>query len=275
MNTIKILLISVALMSLVACGEDQGVGSAAKEVAKLDTNSPDGAFKAVVASLRSNDLKTMIQSSMSEDQYNELVAEFEKGKATQFSQSDEMQFQQMMGMLTSEGAEDTLYAMAAPQLEQARAMLPMMLMMGKEQAMQSIQTNPMVPEDQRESASKIAGAVIDWVGENDILSEEVTKGAIAAAVATAKELNMNSLSEVKDMNFDQALDKGAIVLGGVKNIMGAYGISMDDMLDSVELSNVQVNGETATMDMTMKMFGEEITQAVNMVQKNGKWVSEK
>ena len=275
MNTIKLLFISVALMSLMACGEDQGAGSAAKEVAKLDMNSPDGAFKAVVASLRSNDIKTMIQTSLSEEQYNELVAEFEKGKATEVSAADEAQFQQMMGMLTSEGAEDTLYAMAAPQLEQARAMLPMMLMMGKDQAIQGIKTNPMIPEDQRETMSKVAGAAIDWVGENDILSEEVTKGAIAAAVATAKELNMSSLSEVKDMSFDQALDKGAVVLGGVKNIMGAYGISMDDMLDSVELSNVQVNGETATMDMTMKLFGEEITQAVNMVQKNGKWVSDK
>ncbi len=275
MNTIKMLLIAMAMMSLMACGEDQGAGSAAKEVAKMDTNSPDGALKAVVASLRSNDLKTMIQTSMSEEQYNELVAEFEKGKATEVSEADEAQFQQMMGMLTSEGAEDTLYAMAAPQLEQARAMLPMMLMMGKEQVLQGIQTNAMVPEDQKESASKIAGAVMDWVGENDILSEEVTKGAIAAAVATAKELNMSSLSEVKNMSFDQALDKGAVVLGGVKNIMGAYGISMDDMLDSVELSNVQVNGETATMDMTMELFGEEITQAVNMVQKNGKWVSDK
>lgn len=275
MNTIKLLFISVALMSLIACGEDQGAGSAAKEVAKLDINSPDGAFKAVIASLRSNDIKTMIQTSMSEEQYNELVAEFDKNKATQFSESDEMQFQQMMGMLTSEGAEDTLYAMAAPQLEQARAMLPMMLMMGKEQAIQGIKSNPMIPEGQRESMSKVAGAAIDWVGENDILSEEVTKGAIAAAVATAKELNMSSLNEVKDMSFDQALDKGAVVMGGVKNIMGAYGISMDDMLDSVELSNVQVNGETATMDMTMELFGEKITQAVNMVQKNGKWVSDK
>ena len=85
MNTIKLLFISVALMSLMACGEDQGAGSAAKEVAKLDMNSPDGAFKAVVASLRSNDIKTMIQTSLSEEQYNELVAEFEKGKATEVS----------------------------------------------------------------------------------------------------------------------------------------------------------------------------------------------
>ncbi|WP_154224090.1 hypothetical protein [Marinicella rhabdoformis] len=275
MNTIKLLFISVALMSLMACGEDQGPGAAANEVAKLDTNTPDGAFKAVVASLRSNDLKTMIQTSMSEEQYNELVAEFEKGKATQFSQSDEMQFQQMMGMLTSEGAEDTLYAMAAPQLEQARAFLPMALMMGKDQISQMVQSNGMLDQAQQESAIKVGGAVIDWVGENDILSEEVTKGAIAAAVATAKALDMKSLNEVKDMSFDQALEKGAVVLGGVKNIMGAYGISMDDMLDSVEVSNVQVSGETATMDMTMELFGEEITQAVNMVQKNGKWVSEK
>jgi len=269
-------LLLIAMFGLVACGgDDGGANSAAKEIAKMDTNTPDGAFMASIAAMKSNDLASLIKSSLSDSQYNELVTEFENNKTTSFSDSDKAQFAQAMGMLTGDGAEDTLFAMAEPQLEQAKAMLPMMLMMGKDQVLQGIKSNPMLPEDQRDTAATIAGAAMDWVGENDILSEDKTKAAIAALVGTAKALNMTSLDEVQNMSFDQAVEKGSIAFGGVKNVLDAYGISLDDMLNSVEVGNVNVQGEKATMDVSFDVFGEEVKQVMTMIQKDGAWVSEK
>ncbi len=269
-------LLLIAAIGLVACGGDEkGANSAAKEIAELDTNSPDGAFMASVAAMKSNDLASLIKNSLSAEQYNELVTEFENNKSTSFSEADKAQFAQTMGMLTSDGAEDTLFAMAAPQLEQARAMLPMMLMMGKDQVIQGIKNNPMLPEAQRDSAATVVGAAMDWAGENDILSEDKTKAAIAAVVSTAKALNMTSLDEVQNMSFDQALEKGSVVFGGVKDVLGAYGISMNDMLDSVEVETVDVQGDKATMNVKFDVFGEEVKQVMNMVKKDGVWVGEK
>ncbi len=274
MNThFKILsLLLVALMGLTACGGDEN--SAEKEIAMMDTDTPDGAFKASIAAMKSNDLASLIKNSMSKDKYNELVNEFEKNKTGNFSEADKAQFAQTMSMLTADGAEDSLYAMAEPQLEQARAMLPMMVMMGKDQMIQGIKQNPMLPADQRDTMAAVAGAAMDWVGENDILSEEKTKAAISAIVSTAKALDMTSLDEVENMSFDQALAKGSIAFGGLKNVLGAYGISMDDMLNSVEIGNVNVNGDNATMDVSFDIFGQNIKQSMNMVKKDGVWVGE-
>ncbi len=270
-----IMLLLIAVFGLVACGgDDTGANSAAKEIAQLDTSSPDGAFMASVAAMKSNDLASLIKNSLSEEQYNELVTEFENNKTTNFSEADKAQFAQAMTMLTADGAEENLFAMAKPQLEQARAMLPMMLMMGKDQMLQGIKNNPMLPEAQRDSAATIAGAAMDWVGENDVLSDEKTQAAIAAVVSTAKALNMTSLDEVQNMNFDQALAKGSVAFGGLKNVLGAYGISMDDMLNSVEVETVDVQGDKATMNVKFNMFGEEVKQVMNMVKKNGVWVGE-
>ena len=269
-------LLLIAMFGLVACGgDDGGTNSAAKEIAMMDTNTPDGAFMASIAAMKSNDLASLIKSSLSDSQYNELVTEFENNKMASFSESDKAQFAQAMGMLTGDGAEDTLFAMAEPQLEQAKAMLPMMLMVGKDQVLQGIQSNPLLPEDQRDTAATIAGAAMDWVGENDILSEDKTKAAIAALVGTAKALNMTSLDEVQNMSFDQAIEKGSIAFGGLKNVLGAYGVSMDDMLNSVEVDNVNVQGDKATMDVSFDVFGEEVKQVMNMIQKDGAWVTEK
>ena len=115
---------------------------------------------------------------------------------------------------------------------------------------------------------------MDWAGENDILSEDKTKAAIAAVVNTAKSLNMNSLDEVQNMSFDQALEKGSIAFAGVKDVLGAYGISMDDMLNSVAVDTVDVQGDKATMNVSFDMFGEEIKQPMTMIKKDGVWIGE-
>ena len=263
----------ILVMGLVACGGDDN--SAEAEISKMDINTPDGAFMASVAAMKSNDLKSLIKNSLSQEQYNELVTEFENNKTGDFSEADKAQFAQTVTMLTSDGAEETLYAMVEPQLEQARAMLPMMLMMGKDQILQGIKENPMLPEAQRDSAATVVGAAMDWMGENDILSEDKTKAAISALVNTAKELDMKSLDEVQNMSFDQALDKGSIAFGGVKNVLGAYGISMDDMLNSVEVDTVDVEGDKASMVVTFEVFGESVSQVMNMIKKDGVWIGEK
>ncbi|MFC3195314.1 hypothetical protein ACFODZ_13760 [Marinicella sediminis] len=262
----------VAVIGLSGCGGDDN--SAAGEIAQMDTDTPDGAFMASIAAMKSNDLKSLIKNSLSDEQYNELVTEFENNKTGNFSEADKAQFASAISMLTSDGAEENLYQMVEPQLEQARAMLPMMLMMGKDQVLQGLKTNPMLPESQRDSAVAVVGAAMDWAGENDILSEDKTKAAIAALVNTAKELDMNSLDDVQNMSFDQALEKGSIAFGGVKSILGAYGISMDDMLSSVEISDLEVNGDQANMNVSFELFGETVTQPMNMVKKDGVWVGD-
>lgn len=272
LNLLWIMLIAV--MALTACGGDKNADSAADEIAQLDTSTPDGAFMASIAAMKSNDLKSLIKNSLSEQQYNELVTEFEKNKTANISEAEKAQFASTITMLTSPGAEESLYAMVEPQLEQARAALPMMLMMGKDQILQGIKTNPMLPETQRDSAATVVGAAMDWAGENDILSEDKTKAAIAALVQTAKDLDMQSLDEVQNMSFDQALNKGSIAFGGIKDILGAYGISMDDMLNSVEVQQVNVEGDKATVNVSFEVFGETVNQVMDMVKKDGVWVGE-
>ncbi len=263
------------LMALLqACGGDSGSGSAAKAIAKLDTNTPDGAMMAVVQALKANDIKSLMQASMSKEDYNRAVTEFEKVKSSP-SESDKAQFLQMMGMLTNDGAVDQLMAMATPQLEQMRAQLPMMLMMGKGMASSAIQASGDIPAEQKETATKAVNALMDFVSENDILSEEVTRKAITAAVETAKSLNMTSLDDLQNMSFDDAMGKASIVMGGAKNILGAYGISLDDVLSSIEVSDVSDNGDSANMKMAYKFLGETFSQDVKMLKKDGKWVADK
>ena len=211
---------------------------------------------------------------MSKDDYAKAVAEFEKVKFSP-SESDKAQFQQMMGMLTNDGAVDQLMAMATPQLEQMRAQLPMMLMMGKGMASSAIEASGDIPAEQKETATKVVNALMDFVGDNDILSEEVTRKAITAAVKTAKSLNMSSLDELQNMSFDDAMGKAALVMSGAKDVVGAYGISLDDLLGSIEVSDVTSSGDNARMKLAYEFLGETFSSDVKMLKKDGKWVADK
>lgn len=268
---LNLLIIIMLLAFLQACGGDD---PAEKAIAKLDTSSPNGAFMAMVQALKSNDVKALMQASMNAEDYQKAITEFDSKKSAP-SESEKAQFTQTMGLLTGDGAVDKLMAMATPQLEQARTQLPMLLMMGKGMVGPSIQSSPDIPEDQKESLTKIANAFIDYASETDLLSEEITRKAITTAVDTAKSLNMVSLDEVQNMSFDQAMGKASIVMGGVKDVLSVYGISIDDMLSSIKVSDVVENGDTANMNLAYDFFGESFTQTVKMKKVNGQWVADK
>lgn len=272
-RNIQILIFAMLVTLLQACGGDDP-GSMEKAVAKIDTNTPDGTIMAAIQSLKNNDIKSLMQASMSEAEYSKAVAEFENAKKSP-SEADKAKFAQMMGMLTADGAEDQLMAMATPQLEQMRTQLPMLLMMGKGMISQSIESNADIPADQKETVTKVANAAMDFLSNNDILSEEVTRKALGAAIKTAKDLNMKSLDELQNMTYDQAMAKAGIVMGGVKNVMNAYGISVDDMLDSIDVSEVVTNGDTASMKLAYNFLGESFKQDVKMIKKDGKWTADK
>lgn len=268
----KKLLITTLIALLVACGGDDK-GSAAKAIAKLDNNSPDGALMAVVEALKANDIKSLIKLNVKDDaDYNKMVSEFEKAKLN-ISDSDKAQFEDAMSRLTAAGAEDQIMAMAEPQLAQVRQQLPMMLMMGKGMMSQAIQASTDIPDGQKETTVNVLNAVLDFVGENDVLSEEVTRKAISAAINTAKSLDMTNLDSVKDMSFDDAVAKAGLVMGGTKNILNAYGISLDDMLNSIKLTDVETVGDSSTMKLAYEFLGQAITQDVKMENKDGKWVT--
>jgi hypothetical protein len=142
-------------------------------------------------------------------------------------------------------------------------------------ASQAIQSSPDIPDGQKETATRLIGALMDFVGENDILSEEVTRDAILAAISTAKNLDMESLADIQNMSFEQAMSKASIVMGGAKNVLGVYGISIDDLMSSVKISDVVENGDNATMNIAYDFLGQTFDQDVKMVKKDGKWLTDK
>jgi len=261
------------LTLLSACGGGDDPMEKAVSEAKVEKNSPNAAFISMIQAMKSNDVKALMQASMSNEDFQNTVADFEEKKSA-VTESQKAQFEQTMGMLTTQGSVDVLMAMVSPQLEQLRSNLPKMLMQGKLLAGPMIQSSPDISQDQKENLTKVANAFIDFASNPELLSEEVTLQAITTAVDTAKSLNMNTLDDLQNMSFDQAMNKASIVMGGTKNILNVYGISIDDMLNSIEVSEVEENGDSAKMKIAYEFFGESFNQEVKMKKVNGQWLAD-
>lgn len=262
------------MLVLTACNTDDGVNSASKEMAKFDVNTPDGAFMILVVSMKYNDIKSLAKNYFGQKKYNRFTADFEDKKARGFSKSEKAKFARSIAMFTAEDAEENLYALAAPMVGQARAMLPSILTQ-KEQITDGMEGFFYVRESLTKTASVITGATIDWAGDNDILSEDKINAAIAAVVRTVKALDIKTLDEVENMDFDQVMEKASTVFLGVKNLFGAFGIEIDNMLNSVVVDSVDVEGDIATMNISFYMFGKQLKQVFIMERKDGIWVVER
>lgn len=254
---------------MVACGGDE---PGQIDASDLDKNTPDGAFLLTMHTLADSDIKSAIQNSLSEEKYNELVSEFESQQKQPMDEQQKMQFNQALQMINQVNAEEQIYNMIAPQLTQIRAFMPMMLMGAKDQIGQQLGTDQTSLAPRCDSNSEVVDGTVTWIMDNDILQEDKVKNSVAELVKTGQNLNLSSADDLQQLNFNQALDMGGDVFDGFKNALNAHGIDVNAILRSAEVSDVNVNGDKATLIASFEVFGKTACSEVTMAKRDGLWV---
>jgi hypothetical protein len=254
---------------LASCGKDQG-GTVAS------TDSPQGAISAAVQSLKSGDLKTLIESQVPPAHMEKLRTKWKTDMAEEpVSESDRAQFAQMMADLTAADAETKLMEQLEPQLvnyeQNIVPQMPMMVGMGKGLIMQGIQENKELTEAQKAEAGKSIDALIQWVQETKFSDRALAKEAIAHVCAAAREMNLKTLDEARALSFDDALTRGSVAFRGFKNVLETYGLSIDKMADSVKTEVVSQEGSNAKVRVSYTFLNTPLSFEADLVQVDGRW----
>ncbi len=263
----KPIVLSLALLALSACGSD----SATKSGASLDT--PHGTILANVEAMRRNDLGSLLKNNMSDAQIEEMRTEWEKKRKEEPSESEKAEFAQQMAMLTADGAEDNLMAMVEPQLAQMKTQMPFFIMMAQTYGGQAIDSNTDMSDQERDTAKNMLTAAADWANKSDLANPELARKAIGIAAETARGLDLDTLDDVQALDFDDLLEKGSATLGGTKKVLEVYGISMDEMFDSMEAKTTATDGDNAVVDVTFDFLGVSHTVPMEMTKHEGRWTS--
>ena len=78
-----------------------------------------------------------------------------------------------------------------------------------------------------------------WAQKTPWFEQDKAKQAVHVAVTTVRQLDLKSPEALRAMDFDTAMKKYAIGYAGAKQLLAIYGLSVDDTLDSIKLSELE------------------------------------
>lgn len=262
----------VALV-LGACG-DRGEAPAGQAAAVAD--DPVAVVEQAARHLKHAEIAEVVALSVPPARLEEMRQRWIAERDSEPPSAEEAaEFEQTMAKLTADDAVEQLMAEAEPHLAKFDAevapQLPLMIGMGRGFAAQAIQENKEFSDAQKQQATETLDAVAKWLGQAKFSDRDTARRAIERVVAGARELDLATVDQVQQMDFDQMLGKAGIGFAAVKDVVGYYGLDLDATFDSVKPSLVKQDGDSATVKVEYTLFGEPLAFETEMVRVDGRW----
>lgn len=265
------ILAAAAALLIGGCGGDEPASEAVQESREAKSDAPDAAVEAAVAALRDNDIKAFMVALLPPEEMERIEQRFEAERQVPPSEEDRAEFARTMQKLTVDDAEEQLMSELEPNLQQMAMQVPMAVGFGQMMVMSGIQENQDLSPQQKEAATNTANAVFAKLQTVNFGDEEKAREAIGIVTEYARALELETADDVQALSFDEALEKGGLMMEGGKKILALYGFDLDPILASVDAEVVSETGDTATVNLTYDLFGEPQRAETTMVRMDGRW----
>lgn len=281
MKAVRFTLILLLAAVAVGCGDKQPAQTAAPTAAApppAAAAGPDGTIMASVRALRTNNIAALLDNALPPAELAKIKADWNtEMNKDPVTDEERRKFAEQMTKLTAPGAEDKLFAEAEPQLKQFEAQsaqqMPMMIAMGQGFIQSAIQQNKDLTEPQKQQTVALIDATAKWAQTAKFTDPALAKQAIGVICKTARDVNLKTIDEVRALNYDQAMQKAGIAVGGFKQLLAVYGLSMDKALDSVKAEVVTAGADSAKVKVSYTAFDQPFTTESDLVKVDSKWYS--
>jgi hypothetical protein len=158
--------------------------------------------------------------------------------------------------------------------QQYKDQLPVLISVGEALLKNAVAQNKNLTDAQKTQTGSVLDVLTPWAQQAPWFDQAKAKQAVGVAVATARKLDLKSPDQLRAMDFDTAMAKYATGLAGVKQLLAAYGLSVDDALNSVKLTPVSSNNGRAVVKIDYTLLGKPLSAESTLVQQDGRWYSE-
>lgn len=273
MNRLATLCLSALLaLGLTACERDAQPGADSKSMAG---DGPAEASQRVAAELKDNDVLGALQAALPPSAIERMKVEFENSRKEAPNEDERLEFAAVMAKLTADDAEAALMAELEPALQkyeaEMKAQMPLLIAMGRGFSEQWVKENPQLTETQKKQIAGLLDGVARWLGEVNFADRELARRAVSTMVQTARKLELKTLDQLQALEFEQAMAKAGVVMGGVKDVLSIYGLKIDDSLASVRASVLSQEGDSAKVKMAYRFFDQTLEVESDMVRREGRW----
>jgi len=243
-------------------------------------NSPEAAVQSSIDLLKAGDFDGLWKHALPPEDYANMRADWDRQRADAdpVSADERARFDEAMQKLTAPDAETQLYAELEPKLaameEQYKDQLPVMISVGQALLKSGVTQSTNLSEQQKNQANAMIDVVVPWAQQTAWFDKDKARQAINVAAATARKLELKDPDQLRAMEFDAAMGKFSTGYAGLKQILAIYGLSVDEALDSVKLTQVSNSDGHAVVKIDYTLLGQPLSTESKLVEQDGRWYSE-
>ena len=268
--------VALALFAALLLGACHGKDAASQP----GGSSPVAAVQASIDLVKAGDFNGLWKHALPPADYASLRADWTRHEQDQrpITAEDRAKFTETMQQLTAPDAENKLYAELQPKLaameQQYKDQLPVLISVGEALVKNGIAQSKDLTPTQKTQASDALDVIGPWAQRTPWFDQAKARQAIGVAVTTARKLDLKSPEQLRMMDFDAVMGKYTIGYGGLKQLLAIYGLSVDDTLDSIKLSELSNNNGHAVVKIDYTLLGKPLSTESKLVQENGRWYGE-
>ena len=265
------LLLGLVLVALAGCQR------AVEDPAQMAmAQSPEAAVMASVEALRAGDLKALIEAQLPPSEQARLAADWDHWRMRDDPDVDRLPAAMAwLAKLAEPGAEDRLMVELEPRLVEFEAQiapqLGMYLAMFKALAEGAVAQNATLTEAQRSQASNALQVVAAWASQTTFTDRARLREALGELAQTARGLDVDGIDGLRALSFEDAIARASIGFAGLKRALASYGLSLDELLASVQVQTLSRETARATVEISWSFIGQDHRHTTELAGYQGRW----
>jgi hypothetical protein len=188
----------------------------------------------------------------------------------EFSMMDDTMQQTWQKLQSNEGV-DLLVSEWQPKIAEEAGSSLMQFNVGFGAMLTSIASDKDLSAHEVQQLTQLMYAVQNWSGRVDFADAERLRRALLAVSRLVRQTGAKSFDETQALSFEEAVVHGDTLIKTIKQVLAAYDIDADEILNSVRLSEVDAFGDKATLHAEARVFGVDISHDFKKQFFEGDW----
>ena len=267
---VRTALLATLAIAIAACNRDSATSPSAAG------SGPQQALQKSIQLAREGDIGGLIENMLPPAEFTRIKAEWVDQKDdAPIDDAARARFAETMAKLTAPDAAEALYKEYEPDIRQFDAQyqqqIPTMVAMGRSYLSGMVQQSQELSSSEKEQAASIIDALAKWVEKTRFTDPDLVRKALGILTDAARELDLKSLDEARNLSFEQTAPKLKISFNALKKALELYGFSIDKTLDSAKTELISSTNDSAVVKVSYTLLDTPLQSNVEMVRIDDRW----
>lgn len=263
----------IAFTAVLLAGALAAGSALATDVAK-DIPSPVAKPLAVLDALRANDAEAFAEAA-SGDPSDALAREWEEKRAKHAREIDaerDAEANRVWALLKTKEGTAALVDELHPQIAEKAGTAVIQFNLGLAAMLTAISSEAELSLEESQQLSQLVLAVQRWANGIDWSDRTRLERALGAVSAFVRGSGLETPKELALLAYEDALALGDDAIAMGKRVASAYDLDVDATLGSIEIDELERDGDRATVRTKLTVLGVPLSITRELVYRDGRWI---